>query len=219
MKIFVFLLIISFSFSSFTQHSTGIYKLTWRIDKRLTTAFRMETQNQGVIQDVHSFRMPDHHRDAVIEQTISIVNELLNTNSHLVYRKRKNGNQIATYASQEYVGGLPRSTKKKAIKEFEQDLYAKVYINVSAFRTSSLGASILNTGVSRLRPFVRIKIKAYGADRRRVYRKKIKLTDFDKLRSVSYTVGGTTVTRSQTLKDFEIKDMVVRALKGMKLDH
>ena len=123
MKTFVFLLIISFSFSSFTQHSTGIYKLTWRIDKRLTTAFRMETQNQGVIQDVHSFRMPDHHRDAVIEQTISIVNELLNTNSHLVYRKRKNGNQIATYASQEYVGGLPRSTKKKAIKEFEQNLW------------------------------------------------------------------------------------------------
>ena len=215
MKTIILFIYLSTSIYCFTQHSTGIYKMTWRIDNRLTTAFQMETQNQGIFRDVHTFRMPEQHRDAVVDQVKSIINELLNTNSQLVFRKRKNGNRIETGSSQEYVGGLPRSTKRKAIKEFEQDLYAKVYINVSAYRSNIVGASVLNTGVSRFRPFVRIKIKAYGSDRKRVYRKKIKLNDFEKLRSVSYTVGGTTVRRSQTLKDYEIRDMVIRALKSM----
>ena len=211
-KIFFFL----FSFISLgviAQGSAGVYKMRWRIDKRLTTGFQMEIAGQGTTQDYNRFRMSDYMRDLVVDEALSTLDYLLNSKTELIYRKQKNGNSITTYSSQESVGGLPRSTKRKAIKEFEQDLYVRVYINVGSYKTTVFG--FLGNGAYRIRPIVTVKIKAFGPDRRKVYKKRVRLSDFEKLNSVSYNIGNTTVTNSQTLNSEEIKEMVLKALQQM----
>ena len=211
-KLYAFVFCLSASFA-FSQSSAGIYKMNWRIDKRLTTGFKMEIAGQGSTQDLNRFRMPDNLRDLVLEELLSTSNYVLNSSTELIYRKRKNGNSIVSFSSQENVGGLPRSSKRAAIKEFEQDLYVKVYINVGAIKNTAFG--VLGNGLYRIRPTVTVKIKVFGPDRKKVLKKKIRLTDFERLNSVSYNIGNTTVTNSQTLNAEEISDMVLKALRQM----
>jgi hypothetical protein len=71
----------------------------------------------------------------------------------------------------------------------------------------------VNASYSRLKPYVRVKMKAYGIDRRLKKRKSIRLGGFQSIGSFDFNMGGTTVTQTNGLPINEVLDMVFKGLK------
>ena len=129
------------------------------------------------------------------------------------YLKKENGKLKTTYNSGQYVGGLPKGSKKKAVFAFEKDLYVFLRIRINAFRGVQLGGANLN--YSKVRPYVFIRLKAFDETRKKVYSKKIRIFDFEKLESVQYTLGSVSVRNSEIITPDQICAMLKKTFSKM----
>jgi hypothetical protein len=205
MKIYLLLLIAFVQFLSFSQGTTGIYKVRWSIDNRLTN--RVVINNNGFGNDLN---IPQNLYDSVVNEMIRIVAQEMHSDTRLIYPINRNGKEMRTGSSAEQVGGLPRGTKRRAMGTEYMEYYVKFKIRVGVNKTMSLGGEMAS--YSRLRPYVRVKMKAFGIDRRVKKRKRVRTGGFNSIGSFEFNMGGTTVTNNNTLPIDEVLDMVFKGL-------
>jgi hypothetical protein len=212
LRILQFVVLLS-SFSLLGQSGAGVYKVKWLVDKRLTNRFIVENTPIGT-QGTGRLEIPANLYDSVIADILTIVKDELHTDAALLYPLNNNGDQMRTVSSTEWVGGLPRGTKKRAMRTEYKEYYVKFKIRVGVYKTLSIGNELAS--YNRLRPFVRVKMKAYGLDRRVKFRKRIRKGGFNSIGSFEYNVGGISMTNSNALPIEEVVNMVFQGLQRFK---
>jgi hypothetical protein len=216
MKTRLLLLVLSLQVLSFAQGTAGIYKVKWFIDKRLTNEVIINANgNGGGNFGLDRLTIPPALYDSVVAEIQKIVQQDLRSDAQYIYPLSRSGRELRTINTAEQVGGLPRGTKRKAMRTEYKEYYVKFKIHVGLNKTFGIGGEVAS--YSRLKPFVRVKMKAYGLDRRLKYRKTTRLGDFKSIGSFEYNLGGVTVTNTNGLPIEEVLDMVFKGLE--KFEH
>ncbi|MEY4603763.1 MAG: hypothetical protein RIT43_1055 [Bacteroidota bacterium] len=190
------------------QQGAGIYKMHWFVDQRLTNRFTIGA-NGG-----NQLTIPQHLYDSITSEVQKIVQSELHTNVQWLYSLNKKGQERRYPATSQQVGGLPRGTKRQAMATEYLEYYVKVKISVDVHNIGSIGTEVVS--YSRLKPFVKIKMKAYGIDRRRKYRKVARTSNFKSIGSFQYNLGGVTMTNNNALPIEQIVKMVGEGLEKFK---
>jgi len=186
----------------------GIYKMRWFVDKRLTNSFTIN--NAGTTP----LNIPTALCDSVVNEVMKLVKDELFTQVRLIYPLNNKGNEMRYVTTTDLVGGLPRGTKKKAMKTEYLEYYVKFKINVGVNSIGSVGGEVAS--YSRLKPYVRIKMKAYGLDRRVKRRKVARTAKFSSIGSFQYNIGGVTMTNTNAIPVEQVVSMVFQGLDKFK---
>jgi hypothetical protein len=211
MRTILFTFFVMHSLLFLAQNTAGIYKVKWFVDKRLTNRFVVENTGGGMGNfGLNRLEIPAALYDSVLLDIKKNVEHELNTDAMYIYALNSNGVQLRSNATSERVGGLPRGTKRKAMKSEYKEYYVKFKIYVGLNKTFGFGNEMAS--YSRLKPYVRVKMKAYGIDRRTKYRKRTRVGGFDGINSFEYNMGGVKVTNSNALPIEEVVDMVFKGL-------
>lgn len=203
-KILLFIFLSAY-LTSVAQGTAGIYKFRWTIDSRLRN--RVVINNAG---DRNQNNIPTHLYDSVVNRVRKIVASELHTDTHYLYSLDKKGRERRMANTSDQIGGLPRGTKRQAMGTEYLEYYVKFKIRVDLNKTVSFGTEVAS--YSRLKPYVRVKMKAYGVDRRLKERKSSRTGGFKSIGSFNINVGGTTVTNTETPPIEEVLDMVFKGL-------
>jgi hypothetical protein len=209
MRSLLLFLLLTVQFVSFSQGTTGIYKVKWFIDSRFTNEL-IVNGNGGGNFGLDRLNIPEALYDSVVMEIQEIVQQELKSDAQYIYPLSRSGKELRTVNTAEQVGGFPRGTKRKAMRTEYKEYYVKFKIHVGLNKTFGIGGEMAS--YSRLKPYVRVKMKAYGLDRRVKYRKYTRRSDFKSLNSFEYNLGGVNVTNTNGLAIEEVLDMVFKGL-------
>ena len=144
----------------------------------------------------------------LIQKTVK--NQLFK-NATFIYDVKPDGTIRSTLETGTFAGGFPKMTKKRAIFTYEEDLYVKVKIKVQGYNGPKFG--IAGVQYSNIHLSVKFKIKAFDTSKKRIYSKKIRLWDFDLIRSVQYSNQITTITQTNALNSEQIYQMIKHTIR------
>ena len=208
-KAVLFMLVLCATKFFFAQPTgAGIYKMRWFVDKRLTNSFTIN--NVGT----QPLTIPANLYDSVVNEVVKLVKDELFTETRFIYPLNNQGSEMRYMTTSELVGGLPRGTKKKAMKTEYMEYYVKFKIMVGVNSIGSIGGEVIS--YARLRPYVRVKMKAYGLDRRVKRRKSVRTAKFSSIGSFEYNVGGVTMTNNNALPIEQVVSMVFQGFEKFK---
>lgn len=208
MKKFLFAVIItSFSFlhSNLVIGQAGIFKVRLMVDKILTSSVMVTATNQTA-NTFSSFRFPSNLQDSIKSDIQKTVQKQLFQNATFIYDLKADGTQRKTLETGTFAGGYPKMTRKRAMYSYEQELYVKVKIKVQGFKGPTIGA--VGVQYSNIHPSVKFKLKAYDTGKKKIYSRKIRLWDFDKVSSISFSNQFSTVTNTNALNPEQIYQMI-----------
>jgi hypothetical protein len=100
--------------------------------------------------------------------------------------------------------------KKRAFFGYEEEVYVKIKLKVQGYKGPSLGA--VGVQYSNIHPTVKFKMKAFDLDKKKIYSRKIRLWDFDKITSISYTSQLGSITNTNALNAEQIYQMIKHTL-------
>jgi hypothetical protein len=213
MKKFLFITIIG-AFSLLNQNlvhgQAGIFKVRLMVDKALTSSVMVTAGNQTA-NTFSSFRFPSNLQDSIKAEIQKTVQNQLFQNATFIYDIKADGTQRKTLETGTYAGGYPKMTKKRAMYSYEQELYVKVKIKVQGFKGPTIGA--VGVQYSNIHPSVKFKLKAYDSGKKKIYSRKIRLWDFDKISSISFTNQFSTVTNTNALNPEQIYQMIKHTMR------
>jgi hypothetical protein len=212
MKKFLLLIIIS-AFSLNHQNlayaQAGIFKVRLMVDKILTSSVMVTAGNQTA-NTFSSFRFPSNLQDSIKSDIQKTVQKQLFQNATYIYDIKADGTQRKTIETGTFAGGYPKMTKKRAMFSYEQEIYVKVKIKVQGYKGPTFGA--MGVQYSNIHPTVKFKLKAFDSEKKKIYSRKIRLWDFDKVRSISFTNQFSTVTNTNALNPQQVYDMIHHTL-------
>lgn len=202
------------SFVLLSQSRAGIYNIHFNIDRKLTHPTQV-TVNGNIVQndEINATRFLDSDIDSIkkiIERTVSTE---LHAISECIYRKNRNGKDVKTNDFGSTLRGMPYSSKRTAIKLHEKEYYVSVSINYNAIQRTSLGAAMI--GIKQYKPVVKIRIIAYNEQRKLVYRKRIFVNDFEKLKGFESNINGVQIQNFQILSSLQIREMLDKSLRQL----
>jgi hypothetical protein len=208
MKKFLFYSIIGV-FILFNQHivraQAGIFKVRLMVDKVLTSSVMVTAGNQTA-NSFSSFRFPSNLQDSIKSDIQKTVQKQLFQNATFIYDLKADGTPRKTLETGTYAGGYPKMTKKRAMFSYEEEIYVKVKIKVQGYKGPAFGA--MGVQYSNIHPTVKFKLKAYDSGKKKIYSRKIRLWDFDKVSSVSFSNQFSTVTNTNALNPQQVYQMI-----------
>jgi hypothetical protein len=208
MNKFLFYTIIS-AFILFNRNivraQAGIFKVRVMIDKALTSSVMVTAANQTA-NTFSSFRFPSNLQDSIKFYIQKTVKSQLFKEAEFIYDQKADGSKRTTLETGTFAGGYPKMTKKRAMYSNEEELYVKVKIKVQGFKGPTIGA--VGVQYSNIHPSVKFKLIAYDIGKKKIYSRKIRLWDFDKISSVSFSNQFTTVTNTNALNPEQIYQMI-----------
>jgi hypothetical protein len=187
----------------------GIFKVRLLVDKALTSSVTFTAANQ-TNNAYSNFRFPSNLQDSIKSYIQKTVKSQLFKESTFIYDLKADGSKRSTLETGTFAGGFPKMTKKRAIFGYEEELYVKFKIKVQAWNGPSFGA--MGVQYSNIHPTVKVKIKAFDMEKKKVYSRKIRLWDFDKISSISYTNPIGTITNTKALNPEQIYQMIKHTL-------
>ncbi len=196
--------------------TTAIYDFDWFIDPELVNRTTFDIPNDGIGGDGFDLVFVSRNMlDSVTRAIEVLVGEKVPSTAKCVYTTDRNGRQISTRNTIQTVGGLPSSTRKKALLGFERDYYADVLLKFGTTRGPIIG-DVYGTNVSRIRPYVLLKIKVFDQEKKRVYRNRVRLRNFKKITRLQVSVGGLNMTNRNALSQEQISEMVFMAIEALR---
>jgi hypothetical protein len=210
-KVLFSVLISSFTllFPLLSKAQAGIFKVRLMVDKALTSSVMITTANQSV-NAYSNFRFPSNLQDSIKLAIQKTAKTQLFKDATYIYDLKADGSKRATLETGTYAGGYPKMTKKRAVFGYEEELYVKVKIKVQGYKGPAFGA--MGVQYSNIHPTVKFKMKAFGTDKKKIYSRKIRLWDFDKISSVVYTSQFGSVTNTNALNAEQIYQMIKHTL-------
>lgn len=196
--------------------TTAIYDFDWIIDPELVNRTTFDMPNDG--NSGNGFNrvfISQNIIDSVIRGVENLVGDKVPSSAKCVFRTNKNGRQIATMNSVQTVGGLPSSSRKKALLAFERDYYADVLIRIGTTKGTIIG-DVNGTNVTRLRPYIILKVKVFDQEKNRVYRNRVRLRNFDKITRFQVAIAGINMTNRNALSQEQISEMVFMAIEALR---
>lgn len=192
------------------QESAGIYKFRWFVDKRITNSVVIENEGAGG-NWANQLVIPQNLMDSVERMVKRLVAQEMRMETTYFFPQSNRGKDLKTATTAESVGGLPRGTRRRAMRTEYHQHYVKFKIQVGLNKTFGIGLGGAN--YSRLKPYVRVKMKSKGIARGSRYRKVTREGGFEGMNSFEYQVGGVTVTNTNALPVEQVFEMVIKGLQ------
>jgi hypothetical protein len=192
-----------------TNAQAGIFKVRLMVDKALTSSVMITTANQSV-NAYSNFRFPSNLQDSIKAAIQKTVKTQLFKDATFIYDLKADGSRRATLETGTYAGGFPKMNKKRAFFGYEEEVYVKIKLKVQGYKGPSLGA--VGVQYSNIHPTVKFKMKAFDLDKKKIYSRKIRLWDFDKITSISYTSQLGSITNTNALNAEQIYQMIKHTL-------
>ena len=212
MKKVLFYILISSStllFPLLSNAQAGIFKVRLMVDKALTSSVMINTANQSV-NAYSNFRFPSNLQDSIKSIIQQTVKTQLFKDASFIYDLKSDGSKRATIETGTYAGGYPKMTKKRAFSGYEEEVYVKIKLKVQGYNGPAFGA--MGVQYSNIHPTVKFKMKAFDLEKKKIYSRKIRLWDFDKISSVVYTSQFGSVTNTNALNAEQIYQMIKHTL-------
>ena len=215
-------LLLFFPLFFFAQQSAGIYTISFPISQKLLQATRVQTTtNGGSLGFVNSpgnlgfnnnlippFATFLH--DSVRLTLEKFVGEVLSTETVCIYRMNKKNEVVSSSSFPGNIRGLPRNNLRNAINFYEKDFYVRVKVRFGGYSLSS--PSLFGFQKGHIQPIVKIRIRAYNVERKKIYSRKISYSNFPKLKNTQFTVGFGTNTKV-IQQEILSSDMIFSMLK------
>ena len=187
----------------------GIFKVRLMVDKALTSSVMITSANQSV-NAYSNFRFSAQLQDSIKSIIQQTVKTQLFKDASFIYDLKSDGSKRATLETGTYSGGYPKMTKKRAFYGYEEEVYVKIKLKVQGYNGPAFGA--MGVQYSNIHPTVKFKMKAFDLDKKKIYSRKIRLWDFDKISSVVFTSQFGSVTNTNALNAEQIYQMIKHTL-------
>ena len=187
----------------FAQQNAGIYSIYFPISKNLLQATRVQS-SQGSVGGVgvnspgslgfNNNLIPPFAtflHDSVRLTLEKFVGEVLSTETVCIYRMNKKNEAISSSGFPGSISGLPRNYLRNSIKFYDKDYYVRVKVRFGGFAVTS--PSLLGFQRGYIQPVVRIRIRAYDVERKKIYNRKFRYTNFPKLKNVQVSGFGSSI--------------------------
>ena len=220
MKFNLFILFFSPLFF-FAQQNAGIYSIYFPISKNLLQATRVQS-SQGSVGGVGILNSgngdPNRNfipqfapflHDSVRITIENFVEEVLSSEASCIFRMNKKNEAISSSGFPGSISGLPRNYLRNSIKFYDKDYYVRVKVSFGGFTVTS--PSLLGFQRGYIQPVVRIRIRAYDVERKKIYNRKFRYTNFPKLKNVQVSGFGSSIKVIQ--QEILSSDMIFSMLK------
>ena len=205
----------------FAQQSAGIYSIYFPISKNLLQATRVQSSqgsiggvgvlNSGNLVANRNFipQFAPFLHDSVRITLENFVAEVLSSEASCIFRMNKKNEAISSSGFPGSISGLPRNYLRNAIEFYEKDYYVRVKVRFGGYSVSS--PSLLGFQKGYIQPVVRIRIRAYNVERKKIYNRKFRYTNFPKLKNVQVSGFGSSIKVIQ--QEILSSDMLFSMLK------
>ena len=140
----------------------------------------------------------------------NFVAEVLSSETVCIYRKNKKNEVVSSSSFPGSIRGLPRNNLRNAINFYEKDFYVRVKVRFGGYSLSS--PSLFGFQKGHIQPIVKIRIRAYNVERKKIYSRKISYSNFPKLKNTQFTIGFGTNTKV-IQQEILSSDMIFSMLK------
>ena len=198
-----------------SQVKTGIYSISFTISRKLLQEYSIKSspnQNGSTISNFNYNSIPNlaaFLNDSVPKVLERFVGEVLGSEASCIFKVNKKGETISSFGFGRSIGGLPRNCLRNAIKFYEEDSYAKV--NVRFYGNSVSYTSLFGFQKGYIQPIVSIRIKAYNVERKKIYDRNIRFSNFPNLKN--YQVSGFSSSTKVIKQEILSSDMIFSMLK------
>ena len=205
----------------FAQQSAGIYSIYFPISKNLLQATRVQSSqgsiggvgvlNSGNLVANRNFipQFAPFLHDSVRITLENFVAEVLSSEASCIFRMNKKNEVISSSGFPGSISGLPRNYLRNSIKFYDKDYYVRVKVSFGGFTVTS--PSLLGFQRGYIQPVVRIRIRAYNVERKKIYNRKFRYTNFPKLKNVQVSGFGSSIKVIQ--QEILSSDMLFSMLK------
>ena len=211
-------------FFSFAQQSAGIYAIFHPIAPKLLQATRVQsTTNVGGLGNISSQGIGFNNNsilpfapflhDSVRITLEKFVGEVLSSEASCIYRMNKKNEAISSSSFAGSIRGLPRNHLRNAIKFYDKDYYVRVKVRFMGYSvtTPSL-SSLFGFQKGYIQPVVSIRIRAYNVERKKIFNRKIRYSNFPKLKNSQFSLSYGTNTKVIS-QEILSSDMIFSMLK------
>ena len=205
----------------FAQQNAGIYSIYFPISNNLLQATRVQS-SQGSVGGVGVLNsgnlIPNRNfipqfapflHDSVRIKIEKFVAEVLSSEASCIFRMNKKNEAISSSGFPGSISGLPRNSLRNAIKFYDKDYYVRVKVRFGGYAVTS--PSLLGFQRGYIQPVVRIRIRAYNVERKKIYNRKFRYTNFPKLKNVQVSGFGSSIKVIQ--QEILSSDMIFSMLK------
>ncbi len=205
----------------FSQQNAGIYSIYFPISKNLLQATRVQS-SQGSVGGVGVLNsgnlVPNRNfipqfapflHDSVRITLEKFVAEVLSSEAGCIFRMNKKNEAISSSGFPGSISGLPRNYLRNSIKFYDKDYYVRVKVSFGGYTVTS--PSLLGFQRGYIQPVVRIRIRAYDVERKKIYNRKFRYTNFPKLKNVQVSGFGSGIKVIQ--QEILSSDMIFSMLK------
>ena len=206
----------------FAQQNAGIYSIYFPISNNLLQATRVQSSqgsvggvgvlNSGNIVPNRNFipQFAPFLHDSVRITIENFVGEVLSSEASCIFRMNKKNEVVSSSSFPGSIRGLPRNNVRNAINFYEKDFYVRVKVRFGGYSLSS--PSLFGFQKGHIQPIVKIRIRAYNVERKKIYSRKISYTNFPKLKNTQFTIGFGTNTKV-IQQEILSSDMIFSMLK------
>lgn len=205
----------------FAQQNAGIYSIYFPISKNLLQPTRVQSSqstdggegnlNSGNLVTNRNFTPPfaPFLHDSVRITLEKLVEEVLSSEAVCIYKMNKKNEAISSSGFPGSISGLPRNCLRNAIKFYDKDYYVRVKVRFGGYSVTS--PSLFGFQKGYIQPTVSIRIRAYDVERKKIYRRKFRYTNFPQLKNVQISGFASNIKVIQ--QEILSSDMIFSMLK------
>lgn len=189
-----------------------VYSFDFKIAPELTNYEKVEYDRNWFSEFSEGEAMPESLVDSIKLKTEEAFTAKFNIPVKMCYHEYKSDVRF-TSERPGSVEGLPELTTLKRGKKDCPDKTRYISLNVQIYSSSSSVTSV-NTK-TKLKPRIEFQAKVVDEENNEIWKNKVVLKDFDKLRSETRYYQGKKVTKSEVLSPLDIYDMYQMALEKL----
>ena len=194
------------------QSTAVVHQFLFRVDEELTTELSVDNKSRTWFPGYSVGQaMPEQLIDSMARQTEQALTKRLGMPVRMCYHKNKKGKDVGTVGVGGMIEGLPGNTFKAGKESCPGEFR---YVDLGCSITAGGSSSIVwgNKVKTKVKPLVVMTMQVYDPEKNAVMKGKVKLKDFEKLRSTTEYNGPEETKTSETLTPYDIYGMYRLAL-------
>lgn len=219
---FIFITVLFLPTLLFSQEKVGIYDVSFSISRNLLQEYKVQTGQNSLSNTSFNYRsiapLASFLHDSVRFSIERMVAEVFRSQANCIFRLNSKNEPISSSGFIGNIRGLPTNILRNAVKFYEKDIYVKVIVRFYGYSVSS--PSLFGFQKGYIQPIVSIRIKAYNVERKKVYNRKIRYSNFPKLKNFQVSGFGnqTSVIRQEILSSAMIFSMLKETMSSFLLN-